>query len=69
VGLIGKGMSGRRPFVKGGWGFANVSGAVMSSACWRGNPISRWPWCWSACLFAQSAKRARYGACPFPRAS
>jgi len=26
-----------------GRGFANVSGAVMSSACWRGKRMSRWP--------------------------
>src|SRR3974377_1630357 len=30
--------------------FANASGAVMSSACWRGERMSRWPWCWSAWL-------------------
>src|SRR5271165_1739218 len=28
--------------------------------------MSRWPLCWSAWLFAQSAKRARYGACLSP---
>ena len=26
-----------------GRGFANASGAVMSSACWRGKRMSRWP--------------------------